>query len=65
MYIYMFVLFLFRIFVHVKAAVHESTMLSSPRAHLRCLPWCSTIPRLIGSIRLPFRPPVFMLYISG
>ena len=31
-------------------------------AHLHRPPWGNTIARLLGSIRLPFRPPVFMLY---
>jgi len=30
-------------------------------AHLHCPPWCNTIARLLGSIRLPFRPPMCML----
>ena len=31
-------------------------------SHLHCPSWCNTIARLLGSIRLPFRPPVCMLY---
>jgi len=33
-----------------------------PRVHLHCPPWCNTIARLLGSIRLPFRPFACMLY---
>ena len=33
-----------------------------PPAHLHFTPWCNTIARLLDSIRLPFRPPVRMLY---
>jgi len=29
-----------------------------PPTHLHCSPWCSTIARLLNSIRLPSRPPV-------
>jgi len=36
----------------------------TPPAHLlHCPPWCNTIARLLGSIRLPLRTPVRMLYI--
>jgi len=34
----------------------------SPPVHLHCPSWCNTIARLMDSIRLPFRPPVCMLY---
>jgi len=33
-----------------------------PPARLHCPPWCHTVARLLGNIRLPFRPPVCMLY---
>jgi len=33
-----------------------------PRAHLHCPPWCNIIARLLDGVRLPFRPPVSMLY---
>ena len=33
-----------------------------PPAHLHCSPGCNSIARLLDSIRLPFRPPVCMLY---
>jgi len=34
----------------------------APPAHLHCPPWCNTIAWLLGSIRLPLRTPVCMLY---
>jgi len=54
---------LYKIFVYFEAVVHESCILDPciPSAHLHCPPWCSTIARLLHSIRLPFQPPVCML----
>jgi len=34
----------------------------TPPAHLHCPPWCNTIARLLGSIRLSHRSPVCLLY---
>jgi len=35
-----------------------------PRCHLHCPSWCNTIARLLGSIRPPRRPPVYMPYTT-
>jgi len=55
---------LYTIFFYCEAIVHESTILSTPAAHLHCQPWRNTIARLSGSIRLPLRTLVCELYTT-